>query len=145
MILCKGVALVTLTAVLLATSPLDSLLKAARTLRAPGLAVQVGLLTYRYLFVLADEFGRLRVALRVRGFRNLPTRHGYRTLGRAAGTLLVRGHDRAESVHQAMRCRGFDGRYRSLAAFRTRPGDVLAFGVIAAASAGVLAADWLWS
>jgi cobalt/nickel transport system permease protein len=145
LILCKGTALVTLTVVLLATAPLDALLQAARSLRVPGLVVQLGLLTYRYLFVLADEFGRLRAALRVRGFRNRPTRHGYRTLGQVAGTLLVRGHDRSERVAQAMRCRGFDGRYRSLAAFRAGPVDVLAFGLIATAGAAVVTLDWLWS
>ena len=36
-----------------------------------------------------------------------------------------------------MRCRGFDGRFRSLAAFRTRPADVLAFALIAAGAVGL--------
>jgi cobalt/nickel transport system permease protein len=126
--------------VLLASAPLDATLKAAHSLRVPGLVVQLALLTYRYLFLLADELGRLRTALRVRGFRNRASRHAYRTVGRVAGTLLVRGYERGERVGQAMRCRGFDGRFRSLTAFRTRPIDVLTFAVVVGCAAGAV---WL--
>jgi cobalt/nickel transport system permease protein len=136
----KALAIVTIMLVLLATAPLDATLKAARALRIPGLLVQLGLLTYRYAFVLAGEWRRLRVALRVRGYRNRASRHSYRTLGHVAGTLLVRGVERAERVGQAMRCRGFDGRFRSLARFDTRAQDVIAFLVLAGASVGL----WLW-
>jgi cobalt/nickel transport system permease protein len=143
LLLAKAAALITLVLVGLATAPLDANLKAAHALFAPGWLVQVALLTYRYLFVLAGEFARLRIALRVRGFRNRPTAHSYRTIGQVAGTLLVRGCERAERVGQAMRCRGFDGRFRSLTAFRTRAADVLAFVAMSAAAAGVFWLDRL--
>ena len=136
------VLLVMLT--LLAAGPLDATLKAARSLRIPGLLVQLALLTYRYIFVLADELARLRIALRVRGFRNRPTRLGYRTVGNLAGVLLVRGFERAERVGHAMRCRGFDGRFHCLTDFRTRWADVLAFLVLAAAAVGLWLLDRLW-
>ena len=102
---------------MLATAPLEVTLKAAHALRVPGLLVQLALLSYRYLFVLGDELARLRVALRVRGYRHRANWHSYRTVGHVAGTLLVRGYERAERVGQAMRCRGFDGRFRSLTEF----------------------------
>ena len=81
---------------------------------------------------------RLRVALRVRGYRNRATRHSYRTIGHVAGTLLVRSHERGERVSQAMRCRGFDGGFRSLTTFRTAPKDVIFFSLLAAGSAGLV-------
>jgi cobalt/nickel transport system permease protein len=137
----KALAIVTLMLVVLATAPLDATLKAAHALRIPGLVVQLGLLTYRYAFVLASEWRRLRVALRVRGYRNRSTRHSYRTLGHVAGTLLVRGLERAERVSQAMRCRGFDGRFRSLTHFRTGARDVLAFAGTTGLTAGLLLWD----
>src|SRR5262249_48094930 len=85
--LCLGaVTVVTLMLVLLATAPLDVTLKAAHALRVPGLLVQLTALTYRYLFLLADELARLRVALRVRGYRHRASRHGYRTVAHVAGT-----------------------------------------------------------
>jgi cobalt/nickel transport system permease protein len=137
----KTVALVTLALTLLASGPLPIILAAATRLGVPRLLVHLTILTYRYAFLLLEELGRLRVALRVRGFRNAMTGHAYRTVGQVTGTLLVRGSDRAEGVAQAMRCRGFDGRFRSLAVFRTAPGDVFMFVLIVAATAGLVAWD----
>jgi cobalt/nickel transport system permease protein len=143
LLVSKALALLTLMLVLLATAPLDATFKAAHALRVPGLLVHLAMLTYRYLFVVADELARLRVALRVRGYRNRASRHSYHTVGSVAGTLLVRSYERAERVGQAMRCRGFDGRFRSLTAFRTTPADVVAFGLIVASAAGLLGWDRL--
>lgn len=141
MLLTKAAAIVSLMLVLLASAPLQDTLKAAQSLRIPGWLVQIGLLSYRYVFVLAEEFVRLRTALRVRGYRNRAGLHGYRTIGQVAGTLLVRGHERSERVAQAMRCRGFDGRFRSLHDFRTHGSDVLFFAAAVAGAAAVLAWD----
>jgi cobalt/nickel transport system permease protein len=126
---------------LLATAPLDATIKAAHALRVPGLVVQLTLLTYRYVHVVADELVRLRVALRARGFRSRADGHTYRTLGNVTGTLLVRSHERAERVGHAMRCRGFDGRFRSLTEFRTAAADVAFFVVAVGCAAGLLAWD----
>lgn len=139
----KAVTLVALLLTVQATAPLETTLKAAHALRIPGLLVQLSLLTYRYVFVLADELRRLRIALRVRGYRNRANRHSYRTAGHIAGTLLVRGYERAERVGQAMRCRGFDGQFRSLTTFSTRPADVVAFVLIVVSVAALAAWDWL--
>jgi cobalt/nickel transport system permease protein len=144
LVLClKALAVVTLVLVLLTTTPLSGLLKAAHALRVPGLIVQLLILTYRYLFVLGAELARLRMALRVRGYRNRASRHSYRTIGHVAGTLLVRGYDRAERVGQAMRCRGFDGQFRSLTAFRTETADWLFAFALLISAAGMLAWDWI--
>ncbi len=138
----KAITLVTLLLTAQATAPLETTLKAAHALRIPGLLVQLGLLTYRYVFVLADELRRLRIALRVRGYRNRVRCHSYRTAGHVAGTLLVRGYERAERVGQAMRCRGFDGQFRSLTAFATRPADVVTFLLLVASAAALAVWDW---
>lgn len=138
----KAVAIVTLMMVLLATAPLTVTLHAAHRLRLPGLFVHLSLLTYRYLFLLAQELGRLRIALRVRGYRNRANWHSYRTIGHVAGTLLVRSSERAERVGQAMRCRGFEGRFRSLVEFRTTAADVAVFALIAAIALMILAWDF---
>jgi cobalt/nickel transport system permease protein len=139
----KAITLVTLFLTAQATAPLETTLKAAHALRIPGLLVQLGLLTYRYVFVFADELRRLRIALRVRGFRNRARRHSYRTAGHIAGTLLVRGYEHAERVGQAMRCRGFDGQFRSLTMFTTRSTDIVAFLLLVASAAALAAWDWL--
>jgi cobalt/nickel transport system permease protein len=139
----KGLALATLMLIGLTTSPLSATLKAAHSLHVPGLLVQLAMLSYRYIFVLGAELSRLRIALRVRGFRNRASRHSYRTVGHVAGTLLVRGYERAERVGQAMRCRGFDGRFRSLAEFRTTGADCLFFLLLVGGAAALLLIDYL--
>jgi cobalt/nickel transport system permease protein len=124
-LLAKAASVIALILILLTTAPLHATFKAAQRLGAPGWLVQIVLMSYRYVHLLGEEFGRLRIALRVRGYRNRPRLHSYRTIGHVAGTLLVRGHERSERVAQAMRCRGFDGQFRSLHDFHTRPADAL--------------------
>jgi cobalt/nickel transport system permease protein len=139
----KTSSIVLLILVILATAPLADTLKAAQSLRIPGLLIQLATLTYRYIFVLAGEWQRLRTAVRVRGYRNRANLHSYRTIGNLAGTLLVRGFEQAERVGQAMRCRGFRGRFRSLHTFQTRMIDVTAFAIIVAGALALVCWDWL--
>jgi cobalt/nickel transport system permease protein len=137
------VGLISLMLVLLATTSLPNTFKAARALHVPRVLVFLWLLTYRYVGMLIEEFARLRIALRVRGFRNRANLHSYRTIGQVAGTLLVRSHERSERVGQAMRCRGFDGEFRSLDDFRTARSDVLFFAAIVVYALGLIVWDWL--
>jgi cobalt/nickel transport system permease protein len=101
-------------------------------------------MAHRYVFLFAEEFGRLRTVLRVRGYRNRASVHSYRTIGQVAGTLLVRGHERSERVANAMRCRGFDGRFRALHDFKTRGVDLLFFAMVVFVAGGLLGWD-LWT
>ena len=140
-VLLKTLAVVTLVLTVLATAPLDVTFKAAQRLRVPGVLIHILLLTVRYVFLLADEFMRLRTALRVRGFRNRADLHSWRTIGQVGGTLLVRGSERAERVGQAMRCRGFDGVFRSLYDFHTRWTDVAAWATLLLLAAGLVGWD----
>jgi cobalt/nickel transport system permease protein len=140
-LLAKAIAILTFMLVLLATAPPEATFKAAHALHAPGLLVQLAMLTMRYTFLFASELLRMRVALRVRGYRNRVSRHSYRTIGHVAGTLLVRGYERAERVGQAMRCRGFDGRFRSVTEFHTTAVDVLFFMMLAGATTSLVAWD----
>ena len=135
-------AMLSLMLVLLATTSMHNIFKAAAAMRFPRLLVFLMLLTYRYVFLLMEEFARLRIALRVRGFRNRANPHSYRTIGQVAGTLLVRSHERSERVAQSMRSRGFDGQFRSLDEFATAPTDVLIFGLMVGYVLVLFAWDW---
>ena len=141
MLLAKALALASLVLVLLGTTQLEAIFKAAHALYVPGLVVQLAMMTYRYVFTFARELARMRVAIRVRGYRNRVRRHSYRTVGHVAGTLLVRGYERAERVGHAMRCRGFDGQFRSLVEFQTTVKDILALCIAGVVSAGLLVWD----
>lgn len=142
-VLAKALAIFTLMFVLWTTTPIETTLKAAHCLRLPGLVVQLLGLTYRYIFVLREETRRIRMALRVRGFRRGANLHSYRTLGHVMGSLLVRGVERAERVSQAMQCRGFDGQHRAITDFHTRPADLVFFFSVLVTASALLAWDLL--
>jgi cobalt/nickel transport system permease protein len=99
----------TLSAVLLAaTTTVPAALDALRRLRAPALLVAIAGVTWRYVFVLAGEVGRMRTALAARGHRPRHLLHGAAT-GRLATALFLRAHSRGERVHVAMAARGWSG------------------------------------
>jgi cobalt/nickel transport system permease protein len=106
---------------LVATTGLDAVAAALERLGVPrALATQLQL-TYRYVFVLAEEAGRM---VRAHGLRAPDGRRpDWRTVGTLLGQLLLRALARAERVHAAMRCRGFDGRLLTRRTWRLRPAD----------------------
>ncbi|HEY7728329.1 MAG TPA: cobalt ECF transporter T component CbiQ [Candidatus Eisenbacteria bacterium] len=92
------------------TTRLTDLLHALRALRMPGLIVTTLALTYRYLFLLVDEAGRMRRARSSRtceGSRRLV----WRLTATVIAQLFLRSAERAERVYAAMCARGF-GRER---------------------------------
>ncbi|MFM7152370.1 MAG: energy-coupling factor transporter transmembrane component T family protein [Gemmataceae bacterium] len=141
-LILKATAIFNLTAILLVTAPLERTFHSAQGLGVHRTLIHLGLLSHRYLFLLADELRRLRVALKVRGFRNRMTLHGYHAVSSAMGTLLVRGYERSEKVEIAMRSRGFQGAYSSLSQFRTRWSDVVITGGLLLGVVLVVGYDW---
>jgi cobalt/nickel transport system permease protein len=90
---------------LAATTPLLELTAQLRRFHLPMVFVMVFEMTYRYVGVLLEEAGSMTIAYRLRsgGGKALEMRH----MGSFLGQLLLRGFDRAERVHAAMRCRGY--------------------------------------
>jgi len=130
--------------ILLRTAPLTQTLAAAHHLYLPGVLVQIALLAYRYAFLFFAEARRVRIALRTRAFRPATNLRTYQTTGQAIGSLLLRGGDRAEQVADAMRSRGFNGRFHTIQHFRTTAGDVAGFAVVILAIAALLVGEcWL--
>jgi len=106
--------LLTLSAVLIlvATTGFATVCLGLEKLGAPRPFVQQLLFLYRYLFLLVDEGSRLVRARRLRSFG----RRGMEIRPYAAmlGQLLLRTLARAQAIHRAMQCRGFDGHLRRL-------------------------------
>ena len=103
----------------------------------PQKLTHVLLFMVRYIEVIHKEYHRLRDALRLRGFRPGCNRTTFRTFGYLIGLLLVRSIDRSERILDAMKCRGFRGRFYVLAPFRFAAPDVI-FTVAAGACAVLL-------
>jgi len=100
MYLCVMAALL-----LVATTPFTELTAQLRRLRVPMIFVMVFEMTFRYIGVLFEEVYSMTTAYKLRAGnkKSLDMHH----MGSFAGQLLLRGFDRAERVHAAMRCRGY--------------------------------------
>jgi cobalt/nickel transport system permease protein len=108
---------------LVATISFATLGHALGRLHLPSKILQLLLLTYRYIFVIEQEYNRLSRATQIRGFRPGTNLHTYRTYAYLLGMLFIRAFERAQRVHQAMRCRGFRGRFYSMQRFTLGPQD----------------------
>ncbi len=127
---------------LVATIPMFDLGRALQQLRVPGKLVQLLLFTYRYLHVMQSEHERLLRTLKIRGFQPASNLHTYRSYAYLIALLLVRSFDRSVRVQQAMRCRGFEGRFYNLVEFSIRPADLFALAALAAALAVIAVLQW---
>jgi len=119
----RALALVTLGLAVVYSTPMVVLLRALQAFRLPRVLVEIALLTYRYLFTLWWELTRMRWAVAARGFAGRGGLRDYRTLAQVLGVTLVRSVERTERIQQALHCRGFQGRLRTLQQFRARPAD----------------------
>ncbi len=109
-------------ALLVQRTPMPHLLQALQGIGVPPLVVAIAATAYRYLFVLAEEAGRMDRARRSRS-ADLPGGRGRglrwlwwraRGLGGMIGVLFLRSYERSERIYLAMAARGYAGTFRSL-------------------------------
>jgi cobalt/nickel transport system permease protein len=136
----RALAIVTLGLAVVYSTPMVVLLRALQAFRLPRVLVEITLLTYRYLFTLWWELTRMRWALAARGFQARGSLRCHRTLAQVVGVSLVRSVERTERIQLAMRCRGFQGRLRTLQRFHSRRADWLK--ALAAAAGAVALLAW---
>lgn len=114
LITIKANAIILVFITLLATATVAELGHGLERLRLPNKLCLLLLFSYRYIFVISQEYQRLARAARLRCFQPGTNLHTYRTYGHLFGMTLVKSWNRAERVGQAMMLRGFHGRFYSL-------------------------------
>jgi len=128
---------------LIATMSIATLGHALNRIFIPAKIVYLLLMTYRYVTVIEQEYQRLIIAAKVRGFLPKSNMHTYKTYAYMFGMLLVRAMARAERVYQAMLCRGFKGKFYCISEFSFTRLDWIwsAFLLIIVTILGVL--EWM--
>ena len=121
----KSNAIVLAMIALLGTSPVFNLVHALSHMGVPDKLVHMFFFCFRYIHVIADEYHTLVDAAKVRGFKPGTNMHSYRTYGHFVGMLLVKSFDRARRIMDAMKCRGFSGRFYVLHHYEMRTNDYL--------------------
>lgn len=96
---------------------------ALRRLGCPGRLVLILLFMSRHIQVFRTQWQSLTTAARLRCFEPKSNAHTWRTIAALLGLLLVRSHDRALRVHEAMLLRGFTGSFYPLDNFCWRRRD----------------------
>jgi cobalt/nickel transport system permease protein len=100
MYLCVMAALM-----LVATAPFAELTVGLRRLRVPMVFVMVFETTFRYTGVFFEVLHSMSISYKLRSGNK--RRREMRHMGAFLGHLFLRGFDRAEHIHTAMRCRGY--------------------------------------
>jgi cobalt/nickel transport system permease protein len=114
LITIKTNAIILILISLPATSTVADLGYGLERLLVPNKLCLLLLFSYRYIFVISQEYQRLARAARLRCFQPRTNLHTYRTYGHLFGMTLVKSWNRAQRVTQAMMLRGFQGRFYTL-------------------------------
>ncbi len=120
-IMLRFVLSVSAALLLVATTGFDAVCAALARLGVPRILVVQLLFMHRYLFVLVEEVSRTSRAFALRSPDG--SRPSMRVAGTLLGQILLRTLARAQRVHSAMICRGFDGEVRLRRELRWRAAD----------------------
>jgi len=128
---------------LLSTSTITAIGYGLEKLGLPLRLCYLILFTYRYIFVIEQEFKRLLRAARMRCFSPSTNIHTYRTFGYLIGMTLVKSWEQAHRVHQAMILRGFTGRFIPLSDSRMKSGSYFFIASVAICSISLSCSGYL--
>ena len=102
---CRVASDMTWMAAVFLTTPVTEILEVLKSFGIPEILCQAIALTYRYVFLLFDEFQRMSGAAQTRGgMRNFGCR--FRTTGQIISRIFLRVYDRSQNIQQAMQARG---------------------------------------
>jgi cobalt/nickel transport system permease protein len=109
-----------------ATTPLPSLIGGLEGLGAPRFVLEVAQFLYRYLFLLSEEAQYMSQAAAARNVaQRTRITERFRASAGALAVLFTRSYARAEGIHRAMLARGFAGRFPEMKTHRFRTADAV--------------------
>ena len=140
LLLARVETAVTLSALLVLTTPWMHLLKALRTLRVPVEVIVLLAMTHRYVILLAETANQMFESRQSRMVGRLSGSEQRRLMVNSGGVLLSKTLEMGDQVYLAMQARGFRGEVRLLDEFRLRGWDYAAMvGFAVAAGVAVVA------
>lgn len=107
-ILIKAVLGASVSILLTATTEVADIIRGLRVLRVPVLFISIATFMIRYLELITEEMGRMRMAMTARGYDPRWLTQA-RPIATSAGALFIRTYERGERIHLAMLARGFTG------------------------------------
>jgi len=124
---------VSLTLLLILTTPWNTVLSALNVLRVPDVFVLILGMTYRYIYLLLRVANDMFLSRKSRVVGHLNTSENQRIMAAISATLLNKSLNLSSEVYLAMQSRGFRGSIVTLKPFKMRPKDwvwLFIFGAI---------------
>lgn len=140
----KSITILLIFTALIATMTIASLGSGLHKIHVPDKMVFLILMSYRYISVIEEEYKRLLRAAKFRGFKPGTNLHSYKTFAYLAGMLFVRASLRAQRVHQAMLCRGFNQKFHTLDDYPSNRLNSIFLMGISAASLSLVLFEIMW-
>lgn len=107
-IIAKGTIGVVTAIILSGSTTAREILGGLEKLKVPAPLVSIATFMLRYLNVINDELGRMKIARESRGFEERGLK-SWPILAQTVGALFIRSYERGERVYLAMLSRGFVG------------------------------------
>ena len=114
---------VSLTLLLILTTPWNSVLSALNVLRVPDVFVLILGMTYRYIYLLLRTANEMFLSRKSRAVGRMNPAENRRMVAAISSTLLGKSLNLSSEVYLAMQSRGFRGSVVTLKPFRMRPQD----------------------
>jgi cobalt/nickel transport system permease protein len=143
-VLAKATLGASVSIVLTATTEVPDIIRGLSVLRIPALFIAIATFMVRYLELIVDELGRMRIAMSSRGYDPRWISQA-RPIANAAGALFMRSYERGERVHSAMLSRGFNGAMPAIDRRRADVREWAAVLVVVACAALISAIAFLTS
>ena len=121
-IIAKATVGATTSILLAATTEVPDILTGMARLRVPVVFTSIAGFMIRYLELIVEEVGRIRMAMTARGYDPRWLWQA-KPIAASAGALFIRSYERGERVHAAMLARGWDGTMPDLVADRATGAD----------------------
>ena len=123
--LLRAISALILIFVAFATSRFDISIKALNRIGFPSKLTQILMFSYRYIFVFAEEYEKLSIALRMKSFERKTNVFTFDTIAKIIASLFIRSYERAENVYKSMILRGYKGNPGILSDFDFKLRDFL--------------------
>jgi cobalt/nickel transport system permease protein len=140
----KSITILLVFTALIATMTIASLGNGLHRIYVPDKMVFLVLMSYRYISVIQEEYNRLLRAAKFRGFNPGTNLHSYKTFAYLAGMLFVRASLRAQRVHQAMLCRGFNQKFHTLDDYPANRLNSIFLMAVSGASLSLVIFEIIW-
>jgi cobalt/nickel transport system permease protein len=129
-LLLRSEVSITLSFLLIMTTPWMHVLKSMRVIGIPTLVVVILGMTYRYIFLMIQSASDMFEARQSRMIGKLPDKEARRLAAATVGVLLSKSFQLGNDVFLAMQSRGYRGEVYTLDEFALTPADYVAIPLL---------------